>query len=154
MTEITLVRDTYKSDATFGILKVDDFSCQTLEPPKDNEYPNRRCIPTGKYGLYLRYSPHHGYAVLGYSGIPGFTDVEIHPGNDVYDTLACTIVGDTRSTIIRQGITLDAVINSRATYGRLMTKLGWPDYAQLNTWDQVRQATLTRPSEWEITVSG
>jgi hypothetical protein len=94
MTELALARDLEKVDCTFGTFRnAGVVECQTLEPPSAHPMPDRRRIPAGRYLARLRYSPAHGYAVYGYVNVPGFSDVEIHPGNDVLDTKACTLVG-------------------------------------------------------------
>lgn len=116
--------------------------------------PGRRAVPAGHYSAKIRFSPHHGYAVVGLYGIPGYSDVEIHPGNDVYDTLACILVGNTRGYLISHGQTLDAVLNSRVTFNALMFALGWSDYKSLTTWDAVREAELKRRSEFNIFIYG
>jgi Family of unknown function (DUF5675) len=123
-----LQRDTQNATCTLGKLS-DGFDCETLEPP----HP----MPAGTYPVALRYSPSHGYAVPGFSNVPGHSNIEIHPGNTAADTLDCVLPGDSRGE--------NAVQNSRATFARLMTALGVPNFKALTSWDAVRDFTLANP---------
>ncbi len=154
MTTLYLRRDTEKVDCIFGsfVNSSGTTECQTLEPPKAHPVPGRRCIPAGRYIARLRYSPGHGYAVYGYMNVPGFEDVEIHPGNDVADTKACTLVGDSRGTVDIGDAVYDAVLNSRDTFKVFMTARGCPDYKSLTSWDMVRDYVLAHPDCETFTV--
>jgi hypothetical protein len=146
MTELQLARDVEKADCTFGTFQnAGAVECQTLEPPKAHPFPERRRIPAGRYLARLRYSPAHGYAVYGYVNVPGFSDVEIHPGNDVLDTKACTLTGNSRGTIDIGGTTYDAVLASRDAFKAFMTARGCPLYKSLTSWDAVRDFVLHHP---------
>jgi hypothetical protein len=69
-------------------------------------------IPEGSYPCKVRYSPHNGCDVIGVDGIPGRTDIEIHPANKPEELLGCIAVGETQAP--------DFIGNSRMMFNRLM----------------------------------
>jgi len=72
--------------AVMGELFIDDqHECFTLEPSRD--------IPAGTYSLIVRWSPRHNRMLPHVENVPGFSEIEIHPGNFPKDTLGCTLVG-------------------------------------------------------------
>ena len=103
--------------------------------------------------LRLEYSPKKGYAVYEYLRVPGRRDLQLHPGNVVQHSLGCQMPGNARSTMLYGGEQEDCVMNSRATFKKLMTHLGCPDYLELTTWDKVREFTLAHPEAAEHTVT-
>lgn len=154
---LTITRDTQDDHRTFAFLATEEgFSCDILEPPEFDEPGDevvRRRVAPGTWVLGLDYSPKKGYAVYEYLRVPGRRDLQLHPGNVVQHSLGCQLPGDGRSTMLYGGITEDCVTNSRATFKRLMTHLGCPDYLELTTWDKVREFTLTHPEAAEHTVT-
>lgn len=89
--------------------------CFTLEPPCRPIGIKPRCIPAGTYLLTIAYSPKHGRDVPFVNNVPDFTEVEIHWGNYSKDTLACTLVGETRGT--------DFIGHSKAEFDILFKKI-------------------------------
>lgn len=90
--------------------------CFTLEPVYDpTQTIKPRAIPAGRYQAELIVSPEFGFKVLRLLNVPGFTNVEIHPGNAPSNTLACTLVGETHST--------DWVGSSDAEYALYIAKI-------------------------------
>jgi len=89
--------------------------CWTLEPRADQSQGKPFCIPAGQYTWTKTLSPHFGFVVPLLAGIPGFTAVEIHPGNFPKDTHGCCIVGQIESH--------DFVGHSTVEFAALMAKL-------------------------------
>ena len=85
--------------ALLGVLLQDSMALAfTLEPAA-------RHIPAGVFELALRqsgelYTRYHllypwiAPGMLALIDVPGFTDILIHPGNDLNDTSGCVLVGD------------------------------------------------------------
>jgi len=71
------------------------------------------CIPPGTYPVTLYYSPSHQGQVPLVNNVPGFADIEIHPGNFPKDTKGCLLLGSTEST--------DFIGNSDATIAQFYT---------------------------------
>lgn len=152
---LTLPRDDERADCTFGQFIDDDgtVECQTLEPPKNHPVPGRRRIPAGVFTCRLRYSPAHGHAVYGYVDVPGFSDVEIHAGNELLDTKACTVVGATRGKLAVNGQLLNAVLNSKPTLDAFMEARGCPEYKTLTSDSAVAAWIEEHPDAAEFTVT-
>src|SRR6185312_9631630 len=68
----------------------------TLEPPYGSPDVKPRAIPAGTYKVSYRFSPKHNMNVPHVENVPGFEDIEIHPGNFPKDTLGCCLVGLSR----------------------------------------------------------
>ena len=91
------------------------FQCYTLEPPKEIPPTKPRAIDAGTYPWKKYMSPKLGIEVVLLMNVPDFDAVEIHPGNDAEDTLACTVVGMIESE--------NFVGHSREAFAELMAKL-------------------------------
>ncbi len=92
-------RQIFSPYSTIGELFIDGVhQAYTLEPVSTEEDIKPRAIPEGIYTLTNRFSPKHDMTVPHVENVPGFDEVEIHPGNFPKDTLACLLVGETRST--------------------------------------------------------
>ncbi len=114
--QLRVLRDTFTDKSTIGELYVDDiFQCYTLEPRSDRSQGKPYCIPAGTYPLELVFSPRFEMVTPHVMAVEGFTEIEIHPGNDPSDTEGCTLVGQTRN--------VDFVGSSRLAFGALMEKL-------------------------------
>ena len=76
--------------ATMGKLYTEDgeLICSTFELPDRRNAVNVSCIPAGEYPLKMIVSPKYG-AVYKVHDVPGRTDILIHTGNTVDDTLGC-----------------------------------------------------------------
>ena len=150
MTVLRLERDDLRDDATLGtfVNETGDVECQTLEPSKTHPVPGRRCLPPDTYLVYLRFSPERGHAIYGYEDTHGFSDVEIHSGNDELDTRACTIVGTERGTLSG----MHAVLNSRVALDAFMTARGCPNYTALTSVTAVEAFVASHPAAAAFTV--
>lgn len=101
--KLTLIRDKWTDDATFGTLAVNGIiACQTLED-KDRKLEDggakvygRTCIPRGTYTIIIDYSNHFGRELPHILDVPDFLGIRIHPGNTTGDTDGCILVGRTR----------------------------------------------------------
>ena len=91
-----------------------EFFCYTLEPPVRDIKPC--AIPAGIYQITLEMSPRFNMVTPHVQNVPGFTEIEIHPGNYPQDTHGCLLVGKTHLT--------DYVGQSRDAFHDLMAKLG------------------------------
>jgi hypothetical protein len=113
---LTVQRDTFTANSTTGELSIDGaFVCYTLEPRSDRSEGKPYCIPAGTYPATLVYSDKNGFITPRLTDVPGFTDIEIHPGNFPSDTEGCTLVGESRG--------IDVVSSSRAAFADLMARL-------------------------------
>lgn len=86
-TTLTLRRIKTTKGAIIGKLYLNnELECYTLE---DFDYQ----IPVGTYSLSKVYSEKFNHIVLKLSGVPGRSDIEIHPGNFKEDSKGCILVG-------------------------------------------------------------
>ena len=92
-----------------------EFYCYTMEPRQDQSEGKPFCIPAGSYGVDLLPSAHFQMITPHVRNVPGFTEIEIHPGNYPKDTEGCTLVGEDRGA--------DQVYRSKPAFDRLMTLL-------------------------------
>lgn len=114
--DLTVQREDYTDKSTGGSLLVDGvFLCYTLEPKKDQSQGKPYCIPAGTYELILQLSPRFGMVTPHIQDVPGFSEIEIHPGNFFSDTEGCTLVGLLKGP--------DFVGQSRDAFALLMSKL-------------------------------
>lgn len=91
---LAVTRNKFTDQSTGGMLTVDmTFECFTLEPRKDQSQGKPFCIPAGLYDYQVMHSQHFGFDTVWILNVPGFEDIEIHPGNVPRDTHGCTIVG-------------------------------------------------------------
>ena len=110
-------RDTY----TIGRLFIDgEYFCDTLEDKvrdlsKEAKVKGQTAIPTGRYRVYLTYSPHFNRILPLLEDVPQFTGVRIHRGNTAKDTEGCILVGYNRE--------VGKVLDSAVTEQRLMAVL-------------------------------
>ncbi len=51
-------------------------------------------IPAGRYKVTIVWSPKHQFMVPLVNDVPGFSAIEIHPGNTDADTEGCLLLGD------------------------------------------------------------
>src|ERR1700687_5575717 len=116
--KLTLERNWFTDLSVCGTLAIDgNFECFTLEPPVRATKPC--CIPAGTYQVELAMSPHRNYVVPWVLGVPGFTGIELHIGNQPKDTVGCCLVGQHHNP--------DWVRNSAAAFRALMLKLSGTD---------------------------
>jgi hypothetical protein len=113
---ITVQRDVGDANCTPGVMSLDAaFQCFTLEPRRDQSQGKPFCIPAGTYAYEVGLSAHFGFSVIKVLNVPGFTDIEVHPGNYPSNTHGCTCVGETQST--------DFIGESDAAFNALMAKI-------------------------------
>jgi hypothetical protein len=84
----------FSEQSTQGYLDIDGASeCFTLEPRKDQSQGKPYCIPCGTYPVTIEWSPRFERNTPHLQDVPGFENVEIHPGNFPHNTEGCTLVG-------------------------------------------------------------
>lgn len=105
--KLRVERNPPSNNAITGRLFIDDlFFCHTLEPAEF-------LYPEGTYPLVIQYSPRFKRKTPRIQG----TNILIHPGNTVKDTMGCILVG-------ALGFQEPPYIfSSRLTYNQLMTEL-------------------------------
>ena len=114
--ELVIQRDTFTANSTTGLMSIDGvFQAYTLEPRQDRSEGKPYCIPAGTYRVTLELSPRFEMVTPHLQDVPGFTEIEIHPGNFPADTEGCTLVGQSRG--------VDIVGSSRPAFFALMDKL-------------------------------
>ena len=118
--KLHLGREWYSEHSTIGELFIDgQRECFILEPTElFDERTNvraRTCIPTGVYRILISPSPRFGRDLPELQGVPGRSEILIHPGNDPSDTQGCLLPGDYRG--------VDFVGNSRKTFSALFAKI-------------------------------
>ncbi|HBY61086.1 MAG TPA: hypothetical protein DEH78_14785 [Solibacterales bacterium] len=93
--ELVLDRNPTVNECTIGGLFVDGvFECFTLEDAiRETKIAGRTAIPPGRYRITLENSPRFGPDTITINGVPGFTGVRMHAGNDIDDTEGCPLVG-------------------------------------------------------------
>lgn len=92
---LTLERCCHMDYGTLGVLRLGDWSCWTLERPWLNNEVDVSCIPEGVYEV----APDLEGRFIGYpelQDVPGRTEIIIHRGNVITDTVGCILVGLTR----------------------------------------------------------
>jgi len=106
----TLTRDVFTDVSTSGILSTGEVSCFTLEPA--------RPIPEGAYRCSMYNSPRLMREVILLHDVPGYSMIEIHPGNSANDTEGCILLGGLRG--------VDCVFLSVAAFDHVR---GWAKHA-------------------------
>jgi hypothetical protein len=76
---------------------------------------SKTAIPAGTYLLDYNFSPHFGRKMPEVLGVPNFSGIRIHWGNDEYDTDGCILVGQNKIK--------GEVINSKHMFDQLDTIL-------------------------------
>src|SRR5947199_363205 len=95
--DLQVTRDKFTPTSTQGLLDINGvFACYTLEPRRDQSQGKPFAIPPLRYRVHLLWSNHFGRITPHLEDVPGFTDIEIHPGKFPRDTEACTMVGKDR----------------------------------------------------------
>lgn len=76
---------------TYGVLLKDSTpQCVTLELPQLNNVVDKSCIPAGTYQVNANPNPDKPFRL---QNVPGRTEVDLHAGNTVHDTLGCILLG-------------------------------------------------------------
>lgn len=128
MSALALLRIETSERGTFGRLVIPGGSTlHTLELPWKDNAPDISCIPAGTYRLKRRFSAKHGYELFGIEDVPGRTDVELHIGNFLKDTLGCVLLG--------LGRTATAIERSTEAFHRFMDAMTGIDEIEIDiTW--------------------
>lgn len=123
--ELMINRDIFTEDSSLGSLFIDDqFECYTLEdkyreitgePVETWKVKGETAIPLGRYAVQLLNSYRFQMVTPHLMSVPGFTAIEIHPGNTNHDTEGCILVGTQRNE--------DSISNSRIAFTALMARL-------------------------------
>ena len=108
---ILLKRDVLVETYTLGQVFIDDvFFCYSLEDPirerigpngvyewrRQYKIPGRTAIPSGRYPVIAWQSPRFGRLLPMIQGVPDFTGILMHAGNDTDDTEGCPLLGEDR----------------------------------------------------------
>ena len=107
---ITVRRYYSNAKRSLGILIADEkLIAFTLEPPKAGiDHPR---IPAGSYSLALapseKFSPIYHHPMINVMGVPGRSDILMHPGDFERDTLGCLLIGTAVSTDLASDIEQD-----------------------------------------------
>jgi hypothetical protein len=117
--DIVVQRKWLTNNSTCGEMSINgEFFAYTLEPRYDQAKGKPFAIPEGVYGVDLLPSAHFQMITPHVQNVPGFTEIEIHPGNYPKDTEGCCLVGSMHSE--------DFIGNSKLTFLNLMKKLTTP----------------------------
>jgi len=109
----------------FGKQTISFFS---LELPDKGNQPNISRIPNGTYNWKKWYSPTYKMEVIRLEGVPGRTNILIHPANYVSQLRGCIAIGLTAADINGDGF-ID-VTSSRAAVKKLVAAL--PETGQIH----------------------
>ena len=123
--EFSLILERNKSSlysTTGKLLLVDNsnnliIQLQTLERPWVFNERKISCIPTGQYLVKRHVSPKFGQCFK-VQDVKGRSDILIHSGNVVKDTLGCILVGLTRGSVDDSGSAM--ICNSRKAMAVLL----------------------------------
>jgi len=114
--EFVVQREACTAESTQGELLINgEHFSWSLEPRKDQTQGKPYCIPAGTYQVELLQSARFDMITPHLLNVPGFTEVEIHPGNYPRDTTACTLIGYLKAT--------NFVGDSRKCFEDFMSKL-------------------------------
>lgn len=95
---LTVKRLRVTPESTQGELLINSsHEAWTLEPRMDQSQGKPYAIPPGMYDYVVGPSFRFGRNVICVLGVPGFEDIELHPGNFPRDTHGCCLVGKTQS---------------------------------------------------------
>ena len=90
---VTLKRTEFRDDGIFGELSAGNLNLVTLE----HSYDKKPKIPVGTYkcvrGVHHLANMVHPFTTFEVTGVPGHTNILIHPGNWNSDSEGCILVG-------------------------------------------------------------
>jgi hypothetical protein len=111
-----IVRLEESEEGTFGNLIINGkIFCTTLEPPDMLNEINKSSIPEGQYICERVDSPKYGNT-FEIKDVPGRSDVLWHPGNFVFDTMGCVLLGEKISKLREER----AIANSGNTFKKFL----------------------------------
>ena len=104
--DLTLTRDDYRSDRTFGRITLTataQYLCESVEPGRDHNRASTKtragaCIPAGEYTCRRVHSPTHGDC-FEVTGVPGRLYIQIHAANWSHQLKGCIAPGMTRAVV-------------------------------------------------------
>jgi len=123
--KVALNRVYFYPDAIQGELLVNGLhQCFTEELPWLDNRPDVSCIPCGTFQIKLEFSQHFQRTMPVLQNVPDRAGIEIHWGDLPENTEGCILVGQQRERLPNgQGITEDALTNSKAAFAALWPKL-------------------------------
>jgi Family of unknown function (DUF5675) len=132
---ITLTRFCYAPTGTFGrIILASDagmVSLFTVERPWLKNQPDTSCIPEGIYPIELLPSDLIKRITYGkytsdwhVQSVPGRTNIEMHPGNTMYDVEGCIAMGLNLGMLSSPSGAIWAVLASQQAFQQFMTAMG------------------------------
>jgi len=129
----------FKQDsATFGSLFfLDTPIVATFEEPWINNQPQLSCIPKGPYIAQLVDSPKHG-RVYELQYVPGRSEIQLHVGNDLADTLGCVLVGKYHGLVWK-----GSPWARKATIGVLDSRIGFKEFMRAAGGDKIITIDIT-----------
>lgn len=119
--KVEITRQAGENGETLGDLKVNGFSCKTLELPWMSNMPNISCIPKGEYQVKWTFSPRLLKYTYEVQGVPNRTGIRIHSANYYYELKGCIALGDKLADLNSDG-KLDT-LNSKATLKNFEDKM-------------------------------
>jgi hypothetical protein len=115
MIQLTVLRDTFTDLSVTSEVLLDGVQRWFgIEPP--NRATKPCSIPAGTYPIILAQSEHFDMIVPQVQDVPGFTGIEIHPGNFPPNTHGCLCIGEGRGP--------NEVTQSRVAFDQLMLAIG------------------------------
>lgn len=101
-----LIRLDQNAHGTYGILADDDNKevCHTLELPWRDNARGVSCIPAGTYTCQRRHSEHFQCEVFEITGVPGRSDVLLHPANFTSELRGCVALGTSFADLNGDGV--------------------------------------------------
>lgn len=151
--DLMLSRFAAVGDATIGTLTVEGkYTCFTLEDViRDTKIFGKTAIPSGSYPVLLCESPRFsdkyekqglGRMVPLLEGVPGYSGVRIHVGNNAEHTHGCVLVGDSWDK------TSASIGGSVAAFKRLMGVLNASkDMIRVTIRNTITDGSLLQPSQ-------
>jgi hypothetical protein len=126
-----ILRRVEQARQTLGLLSVYEagekvYSCATLELPWQDNENRKSCIPpapaeTAEYKWQRHQSQRYDDCIW-VRGVDSRSEILIHAGNFVSDTLGCILVGEKIRDINHDS--LSDVTNSQATLAELLSRVG------------------------------
>lgn len=108
---------------TYGALADDENEpmCRTLELPWKHNQPQVSCIPAGTYKCFRRYSGHFNCEVFEIGGVPGRSDVLLHPANYTSELRGCVALGTSFADLNGDGV--QDLAQSREAFDAFMERM-------------------------------
>ena len=105
--DLTLTRDDYRVDRTFGKISLTAtgvYLSESVEPGRDHNRASTKtragaCIPAGVYVCRRTFSPSRGEECFEVTGVPGRLYIQIHAANWSRQLRGCIAPGLTRAVI-------------------------------------------------------